>query len=158
APRLPAVARPPVMLQPLSSTSRLLKIGVSSKKLNQRELTEVALYTIRPKLMSIPGVANVAIWGQRDTQYQVQVHPDRLKANGVTLDQVTRAAGDAVVFEAGGFVDTPNQRLAVRHVPLRGPDELGRCVIDRGSAAPVRIKDVADVVVDHPPPIGDAII
>jgi N-methylhydantoinase A/oxoprolinase/acetone carboxylase beta subunit len=55
----------------------------------------------------VPGVANVAIWGQRDRQFQVLVDPDRLRAASVTLDQVTRAAGDATVLESGGFVDTP---------------------------------------------------
>ena len=116
ATRLPTVARPPVMLQPLSSMSRLLKIGVWSKKLSQRDLTVLALWTIRPRLMAIPGVANVAIWGQRDRQFQVLVDPERLRANGVTLDAVLRAAGDATVLDTGGFVDTPNQRLAIRHL------------------------------------------
>ena len=78
-PRLPVVARPPVILLPLSSTSRLLKIGVSSKTLSQMELTILAKWTIRPRLMAIPGVANVAIWGQRDMQYQVLVDPERLR-------------------------------------------------------------------------------
>src|SRR6187401_1804517 len=116
APRLPAAARPPVILSPLSSTSRLLKIGLSSKTLSQMDLTLLARWTIRPRLMAVPGVANVAIWGQRDKQFQVLVDPDRLRAYGVTLDAVTRAAGDAVVLDAGGFVHTPNQRLAVRQL------------------------------------------
>src|SRR6188508_2414787 len=91
ASRLPAVARPPVMLSPLSSTSRALKIGVWSTNLSQMELTTLAKWTIRPRLMAVPGVANVAIWGQRDKQFQVLVDPDRLLANRITLDAVTRA-------------------------------------------------------------------
>src|SRR5262249_52351047 len=129
--RLPTVAKPPVILQPLSSTSRVMKIGVWSKTLSQRDLTEIVLWTVRPKLMSVPGVANGAVWGQRDKQFQVLVDPDRLRANGVTLDMVTRAAGDAVVPEAGGFVDTPNQRMAVRHLsPVLEADDLARTVVD----------------------------
>ena len=88
--------------------------------------------------MSIPGVANVAIWGQRDKQFQVLVDPDRLRANDVTLDAVVKAAGDAVVLEAGGFVDTPNQRIAVRHLPggARRPRTWpGRVVDFRGGAS-----------------------
>jgi Cu/Ag efflux pump CusA len=69
--QLPTVAMPPVILQPLSSTSRAMKIGIWSDKLSQQDLTILALWTIRPKLMSVPGVANVAIWGQRDKQFQV---------------------------------------------------------------------------------------
>src|SRR3954470_653122 len=108
-PRLPAVARPPVILSPLSSTSRLLKIGVSSKTLSQMDMTLLAKWTIRPRLMAIPGVANVAIWGQRDKQYQVLVDPERLRLNGVTVDTIVKAVTDTATVAAGGFVDMPNQ-------------------------------------------------
>jgi len=159
APRLPSVARPPVILQPLSSTSRLLKVGVWSDTLSQRDVTVLALWTIRPRLMAVPGVANVAIWGQRDKQFQVLVDPDRLRANGVTLDQVQRAAGDAVVLDSGGFLDTPNQRLAVRHLTrIATPEDLGRTVVAFRGNAPIRLGDVAEVTIGSPPPIGDAVI
>lgn len=159
AARLPAVCRPPVILQPLSSLSRVLKIGVSSKTLSQMELSELALWTIRPKLMSVPGVANVAIWGQRDKQFQILVDPERLRAAGATLDQIVRAAQDAVALDSGGFVDTPNQRLAVRHrSSVSTPEELEAAVVDFRGGAPLRIGDAARVRIGSPPPIGDAII
>src|SRR6516162_5394450 len=91
ASRLPAAARAPVILPSLSSTSRLMKIGLSSKTLSQMEMTLLAKWTIRPRLMAIPGVANVAIWGQRDRQFQVLVDPDRLRDHKVTLNQMTQA-------------------------------------------------------------------
>ena len=157
--QLPTVAKLPVTLQPLSSTSRVLKIGVWSRTLSQQDLTILALWTIRPKLMSVPGVANVAIWGQRDKQFQVLVDPDRLRANGVSLDAVTQAAADAAVLETGGFVDTPNQRLAVRHLsPIHEPEDLARTVVDFRGGAPIRLGHVTDVVIGSPPAIGDAII
>jgi Cu/Ag efflux pump CusA len=158
-PRLPTVAHAPVLLSPLSSTSRAMKIGVSSKTLSQMDLSELALWTIRPRLMAVPGVANVAIWGQRDRQYQVLVDPDRLAAHGVSLDAVIRAAGDAASVAAGGFVDLPNQRLPVRHLsPIETPEDLARTVVHFTNGVPLRIGDVAQVVVNHPPPIGDAVI
>jgi CzcA family heavy metal efflux pump len=157
--RLPTVARPPVILQPLSSLSRVMKIGVSSKTISQRDMTVLALWTIRPKLMSVPGVANVAIWGQRDKQFQVLVDPDRLRAEGVTLDQVVRAAGDATVLESGGFVDTPNQRLAIRHRSMiQDPEDLTRTVVTFQNGAPIRLGDVATIQIGSPPAIGNAII
>jgi CzcA family heavy metal efflux pump len=159
APRLPAVAKPPVILSPLSSTSRLLKIGVSSKTLSQMDLTLLAKWTIRPRLMAIPGVANVAIWGQRDMQYQVLVDPDRLRANGVTLDTVTRAVTDTSMVAAGGFVDMPNQRIAVRHrSPIETPADLARTTVAIRNGVPLKLGDVADVRIGFPPPIGDAVI
>ncbi len=159
AARLPAVAAPPVILQPLSSTSRALKIGVWSDALSQMDLTELAKWTIRPRLMGVPGVANVAIWGQRDRQFQVLVDPDRLRAHGVTLDEVERAATLAAELGTGGYVDTPNQRLAVSHLSsIVGADDLARSVVTFRDGASLRLGDLAEVAVGSPPPIGDAVI
>jgi len=157
--QLPAVARPPVILSPLSSTSRVLKIGLSSKRLSQIELTTLARWTIRPRLMAIPGVANVAIWGQRDRQLQVLVDPERLRDHRVALDEVVRASREAVLPGAGGFVDTPNQRVAVTHLgTVSQAEDLKRVPVAFRGGAPLLLGDVAEVVEGHPAPIGDAVI
>src|SRR6185295_4168700 len=159
ASRLPAIARQPVILSPLSSTSRAMKIGITSTKLSQMEMTELARWTIRPRLMAVPGVANVAIWGQRDRQFQVIVDPERLKAHDVTLGTIEKAAAEAVTLEGGGFVDTPNQRLAVRQqVGIYDAEDLGNVKVDFRAGTPLRLRDVADVIESYPPPIGDAVI
>lgn len=159
ASRLPAVVRPPVILSPLSSLSRVMKIGVTSKTLSQMDLSELAKWTIRPRLMSIPGVANVAIWGQRDRQFQVMIDPERLRTVGVTLDQVNKAITDAVAVAGGGFVDTPNQRIAVRHRSMiETPSDLRNAVVTFRNGVPIRLGELADVRVGSPPPIGDAVI
>jgi len=186
AAQLPLVARPPVILPPLSSLSRCLKIGLWSNTKNQMEMTVLTKWTIRPRLMSVSGVANVAVWGEKDPQLQVIADPDRLRANGVTLDALMQAVRDATAVGTGGFVDTPNQRLALRHVPaVYTPEQLGEMVLAyRGAGTangsttgnlvsgnslrsasvpssgggPIRIRDVADVLVDYAPPIGNAII
>ncbi len=157
--RLPAVANKPVILSPLSSTSRLMKIGVSSKTLSQMDLTILAKWTIRPRLMSIPGVANVAIWGQRDRQYQVLVDPERLRLNGISLDAVVRSVTDASIVSGGGFVDMPNQRIAVRHAAaIESPADLEKITVAFRNGAPLRLGDVATIQSGFPPPIGDAVI
>jgi len=157
--RLPAVVKPPVLMAPYSSLSRVLKVGLSSKTLSQMDLSELSLWTIRPRLMSVSGVANVAIWGQRDKQFQVLVDPQRLRAAGVTLDAVTRAAGDAAVISAGGFIDTPNLRLSVSQLGLiETPEDLARTVVEFRNGTPIRLGDVAEVRIGHPAPIGDAVI
>lgn len=158
-PRLPVVARPPVILQPLSSLSRMMKIGMWSDKLSQSDLTDLAVWTIRPRLMAIPGVANVAIWGQRDKQLQVLVDADRLRAHQITLDTVLKSAADAVVLDAGGFVDTPNQRLAVRQLSsVVTPEDLAKTVVAFRDGTALHLGDVAEVQIGSPPMIGDAII
>lgn len=157
--RLPAVVKPPVLMAPYSSLSRVLKIGLTSERLSQMELSELAVWTLRPRLMSVKGVANVAVWGQRDRQFQVLVDPQRLRATGVTLDAVARAAGDAAVISAGGFVDTPNLRLSVAQMALvTTPEDLARTVVEFRGGTPVRLGDVADVRIGHPAPIGNAVI
>ena len=157
--RLPAVVKPPVLMSPYSSLSRAMKVGMTSKTMSQTELSELALWTVRPRLMSVPGVANVAIWGQRDKEYQVLVDPARLRALGVTLDAVVKAAGDAAVIGAGGFLDTPNQRIAVRQAgAITSADDLARSVVEFRNGTPLRLGDVAEVVVGNPAPIGNGVI
>ena len=156
---LPSVAAAPVLLSPLSSLSRALKIGVTSKTLSQMDMTTVALWTMRPRLMAVPGVANVAVWGQRDRQLQVLVDPDRLHANAVTLADVIAAARNGVSAETGGFIDTPNQRFAIAHRnAVTTARDLEQIVVRPGPAAPIRLGDVTTVTEGFPPPIGDAII
>jgi CzcA family heavy metal efflux pump len=158
--QLPLGAKAPVMLAPLSSTSRVMKIGISSQKLSQMEMTDLARFTIRPRLMAVPGVANVAIWGQRDRQLQVKVNPDALQARGVRLDDVLKAARDATTPTAAGYVDTPTQRFAVTHASFATTKEaLGEVVVlGRTPGTSVRLSDVATIDEGHPVPIGDAII
>ncbi|MFO1066554.1 MAG: efflux RND transporter permease subunit [Pirellulales bacterium] len=168
AAQLPSVVRAPVILPPLSSLSRCMKIGLWSDKVDQSEMTVLTKWTIRPKLMSISGVANVAVWGEKEPQLQVVGDPDRLRAAGVTLDQLMQAVREATAVGAGGFVDTPNQRLAIRNVPtVFTREQLGQMVVGYRSSSsttalsgrtPIRICDVAEVEFDHAPPIGNAII
>ncbi len=159
ASRLPRVVNQPTILPPLSSLSRAMKIGLWSETLSQMDLTVLSKWTIRPRLMAVAGVANVAIWGDYDRQFQVLVDPDRLRANNVTLTTVMQAVTKAVETASGGFVDTPNQRLAVRHaLSVDTPETLADTVVAFRNNAPLRLGDVAEVRIGSPPPIGDAII
>jgi CzcA family heavy metal efflux pump len=171
ASRLPSVSRSPVILSPLSSTSRVMKIGLSSATLSQMDMTDLARWTIRPRLMAVPGVANVAIWGERDRQFQVLVDPDRLRSHNVTLDAVVKSARDAVTPETGGFIDTPNQRFSVTNIqPVKTVQDLAKVQVptsrnaipatptQSGFTAPLRLGEIADVREGFPPPIGDAVI
>jgi len=160
ATQLPLGAKAPVMLAPLSSTSRVMKIGISSPKLSQMEMTDLARFTIRPRLMAVSGVANVAIWGQRDRQLQVKVNPEALQARGVRLDDVIKAARDATTPAAAGYIDTPTQRFAVTHAPFAASKEaLGEAVVlGRAPGTSMRLSDVATIEEGYPAPIGDAII
>lgn len=157
--RLPQVVNPPVILPPLSSLSRAMKIGLWSDTHSQMDMTVLCKWTIRPRLMAIPGVANVAIWGDYDKQYQVLVDPDELRAHNITLNTVMQSVASSVAPASGGFIDTPNQRLALRHeLTVNSPETLAETIVAFRNSAPLMLGDVAEVRVGSPPPIGDAII
>ena len=115
-PTLPSWASPPFMMPALSSTSRILKIGLTSDKVNLTDLSIIAYWKIRARLLRVPGVAQVAIWGERLPQRHIQVEPAKLAAYDISLKQVMDAGADAVeagllqysdgaVIGTGGFVD-----------------------------------------------------
>src|SRR5688500_2107848 len=93
---IPHVSKPPSMIQPTSSASRFMVIGLSSEELSLVEMSVLARWTIAPRLLGVPGVANVAIWGNRDRQLQVLVDRDHLAAQGVSLEQVINTTGNAL--------------------------------------------------------------
>jgi CzcA family heavy metal efflux pump len=176
-PRLPRWANPPFMIQPLSSTSRVVKIGLSQPDKSDNALVDMAnqaYWTIRPRLMRVPGVANAAIWGDRWHVKQALVDPEKMRQHNVTLAQVMDAASNAVDvgqlkfnggFEigTGGFVDTANQRFQVQHqLPALSGQQLAEIPIDVAEGQPpVYLKDVAEIRDDIMPPsllTGDAVI
>jgi CzcA family heavy metal efflux pump len=169
-PTLPSWATPPVVLQPLSATSRVMKIGVSSESLDPIEQATIVRYKIRPQLMALPGVANVAVWGMRKNQWQVQVDPDRMRAAGVSLEEVMAAASagtDAGLLKhrtgtkigTGGYVDDGTQRQVVQHVlPLESAESISQILVAKKGDKNVLLGDVATVVKGHQLLIGDAVI
>src|SRR3954471_6538081 len=101
----PNVSQPPQMLQPLSSQSRVMMIGLEPKAMSPIEASVLARWTIRPRLLGIDGVANVAIFGLRDRQLQVLVDPERLRDRQVTLKQVISTAGNAQLVSPLSFLE-----------------------------------------------------
>src|SRR3990170_4496253 len=172
-PTLPPWAAPPVMIQPLSSTSRAMKIGISSDQYDLMDLSMIAYWKIRARLLDVPGVANAPIWGERIKMPQVQVDLKRMHAYNVTLNEVMDVTADALdvgllqysegsVIGTGGFIDTPDQRFNIQSVlPVITPEKLGEVPIydrKKPDGSPLLIKDVGNVVWDTWPLFGDAVI
>ncbi|MFL6140552.1 MAG: efflux RND transporter permease subunit [Labedaea sp.] len=169
-PTLPTWAAPPVMLPPLSATARVMQIGMSSKDHSLISMSMMAYWTIRARILRVPGVANVAIWGERLQMATVQVDPSKMRTAGVTLDGVMEATADSVdsgllkfstgsVIGTGGAIETSEQRLGIRHVlPILTEADLGKATVQNASGTPVPLNAVADVKQDHQPLIGDSII
>jgi CzcA family heavy metal efflux pump len=165
---LPRVAKNFTMINPVASAGRVMAIGVTSSKISLIDMSVLARWTIQPRLLGVAGVANVSIWGRRERQLQVQVDPAKLRDERVTLMQIIKTAGNALwasplsFLEAsspgtGGWVETPNQRLGVRHVlPITTAKDLAKVPVEDSEEK--RLGDVATVVEDHQPLIGDAIV
>ena len=167
---LPTWAAPPHMMPPLSSTSRVMKIGVTSKDKSVMDLSMLAYWTIRARLLGVPGVANIAIWGEQLKMLQVIVDPEKLAKLGVTLDEVQEEVSDALDvgllrysggahIGTGGFIDTPNQRMEVLHTSSgQTPETLAQVPIKTRDGRPLKLGDVATLMYAPPDMIGDAVI
>jgi Cu/Ag efflux pump CusA len=152
---LPNVSDPPVMMQPLSTTNRVMMVSLSSEDLSLIDMGVLARWNIAPRLTGVPGVANVAIWGLREWQLQVQVNPEDLQEKGVTLDDVIATTGEAMWVSPlsylesstpgiSGWIDTPNQRLSIMHqFPISSAEELSKIPV-KGTA--YTLGEVSEVV------------
>jgi len=169
-PSLPTWAAPPVIMPAASTTARVMKIGVTASNMSIQQLSTLAYWKIRARLLRVPGVANVPIWGEHLEQYLVNVDPKKLRRHGITLEQAMEATSTALDvgllryadgnrIGTGGYVDTPNQRLVVQHVlPIVTPHDLAQVTIAQRHGKPVRIADVATVNDGTMPLAGDAVV
>lgn len=164
---LPNVAQSPVILQPQSAMSRVMVAGLTSKQISPIDMSVLAYWNIRPALLSVPGVANVAIWGLRYKQLAVEADPTILQAKNVKLDQIISTTGNALWVSplsflnastpgSGGWIDTPLQRIEVRHIlPITTPGDLAKIQIEDSK---LTLGDVTTIKNGFPPLIGDDVI
>lgn len=170
---LPSWAAPPVIIAPLSSTSRAMKIGIYSDEYSQRELSLIAYWKIRTRLLKVPGVANVPIWGEQRQIASVHIDQEKLAFYNIPLNEVMIVMADALdagllkfsngaIIGAGGYIDTPNQRIGIRSVlPIVTPEELAQVPINdrkKFDGSPMTLGDVGNVAWTHLPMVGDAVI
>lgn len=156
---LPVTAKAPKMTPLTSSTMDLLKIGLVSDTLTPMELRAFADWTLKPRLLSVPGVAKCSVFGGEVRQLQVQVSPEKMRAYGLALSDVLAAARASTAVMGAGFVETANQRITIQtEERTLTPAELGDVVVTHKDGLSVRLKDVAKVVAGAEPKFGDTVI
>jgi CzcA family heavy metal efflux pump len=171
---LPNVSSTPTLLQPLSATSRFMMVGISSDEVEATDLSLLARWTIKPKLVGVPGVANVAIWGQRLREMQIHVDSERLRDARLMQHDIIQAAGDSLWITplsflrgstpgTGGFLDNSNQRLGVHHkMPIVTPEDMAKVAVTPQhllmTGKQMSLGEVAEVTYSHPALIGDAFV
>ena len=163
--RLPQGANEPQMAPISSPIGILFKISLTSQTtslptsqtISAMDLRTLADWTIRQRLLAVPGVSQVAIMGGEVKQYQVIVDPAKLKNYDVTLAQVMTAAGQANQNSSAGFMDTPAQNLAIQgEGRVRSLGDLADAVIAIKNGVPVRIAQVASVRFGPEYKVGDS--
>ena len=172
SPQLPTWASPPFMIQPLSATSRVMKIGLTSNDpdLDMIDLSMTTYWKIRTRLMRVPGVANIPIWGERIEMPTIEIDPQRLRDHDVTVDAVSTAVADALdagllqysdgnYIGRGGFIDTAENRYQIQHVlPIVDAEDLAKIPVESVNGKALQVGDVADLTRGTWPLVGDAVI
>ena len=156
---LPPGAAAPKIAPLASAGAGVLKIGFVSDTLNPMDLRDIVQWTVRPRLLSAPGVGRVQLYGGQVRRIEVRARPGDLSDSDLGFLDILNATRRATSFAGAGFIDTPNQRVLIEpHGQAQTIEQVGAGQIQTPGADPVRIDDVADVVEAPAPAFGDALI
>ena len=156
---LPASASPPRITPLTSQGATLIQIGFTSGKLDPMALRDLVQWTVRPRLQTVAGVAQVSVYGGRTRRIEVRARPGDLSDSDLGFLDILNAVRRATSVAGAGFIDTPTQRVSIApHGQALTPDDIAAGQIQTPGSAPVRIADVSDVVETAAPAFGDALI
>ena len=134
-------------LGPISSVmGQIMLIGIAADTTTPMELRSLADFTIRPRLLTIPGISQVIPIGGEVKQYQILVDRDRLKSFGVSIDDVERAARGSNINTTGGYLESGAQEYLIRNIArATDAEDIELTVVREVDGVPVTIGDVARV-------------
>jgi CzcA family heavy metal efflux pump len=159
ASRLPQGVGSPEMAPITSSSSTILMIGLTSKSLPPMELRTIADWIIKPRLLAVPGIAKVVVYGGGVKQYQVLVSPKKLRTYGITLQQVIEAARRSNSMAGAGFAFSPNQQLVIRgEGRINSLEDLKNTLVVSRDGVPITLQQVAKVQFGPGLKVGEATI
>lgn len=157
AARLPIGVEPPRMAPLTGSTSLVLVVGLTSQHRTQMELRTFADWVLRPRLLGVPGVARVTVFGGDVREFQIQVQPAKLAQYSLSISEVLAAARNATGLRGAGFVETANQRLILHSLGQSlNSAQIGNGIVRESQGAIVRLRDIARVEEAAAPAIGGA--
>ncbi len=159
ASQLPQGVTPPVMSPITTSASLVLSVGLTSDKVSLMTLRTIADWTVKPRLLAVPGVAKIAVWGSEVRQVQIQVRSDQLIKHGLGIEDILSAARRVTGVRGAGFIENKNQRLILQtEGQFVTPDQIAKTAVLRQKGAGVTLGDVARVVDAPASPFGSATI
>jgi CzcA family heavy metal efflux pump len=156
--KLPSGIETPVPVPFLSSSSAtVLTIGLSSDTNNLMDLRSLVDWTIVPRLLAVPGVADVNVFGGEIQQLQIQINPTQLHRFNLAVEDIVNAAKQAGNIQGGGFIENDNQRFTIQ---ISGqaitPEQYKKIIVKRQAATNITLGDVTDIKYATEPPIGAA--
>lgn len=149
----------PVMGPISSIMGEIQLIGLYSKDgtTSPQDVRTVADWTIRPRLMSIPGISQVIGIGGGVKQYQILISVDKLSRTQLSLDDVEKALSSVSKNSTGGFIDLEKKEYLIRNIgQIRGTEDLENSVVGLHLGRPVLVKDIAEVKIGSQVKRGDS--
>ncbi len=157
--RLPVGVAQPKLTPLTSSTMDVIKIGLVSDAVDPYTLRDLADWTLKPRLLAVPGIARVTVYGGAIRQVQIQPKLERLTALGLTVADVMKAGREALALRGGGFVETAAQRITLETPPpAPDPRAIAETLVVMRNNAPIKLGDVATVTIAPAVQVGDATI
>ncbi|RUO99074.1 efflux RND transporter permease subunit [Hyphomicrobium sp.] len=157
--KFPVGFGPPKLTPLTSSTMDVLKLGILSDQVDPYTLRDIADWTIKPRLLAVPGIARVTVYGGAVRQVQVQPDLKRIAAIGLTVTDVMNAVSEALALRGGGVIETSAQRITIETPPPSPiPQTIAQAVVTVQNNRPVLVEDLAKVTIGPAPKIGDATI
>lgn len=157
--RLPVGVAVPRMSPLTSSTMDLLKIGLVSQTLSPRELRDLADWELRPRILAVPGVARITVYGGEQREVQILLDDARLAAADLTATDVLTAARTATGVRGSGQIDLESQRIPISTGLVGDPVQIvAQAVVAVRGETTIHIADVAQVKEGAAIAFGDAVI
>ncbi len=153
---LPETVHPPVLTPLTSSSSTVLVVGITSTTRSAMAQRTFVDWVLRPRLLAVPGVSKVAVFGGEVRQLQVQLDPARLRRYGVGIAEAAEAAARATGLRGAGVIDQANQRLTVQaEGQVTSPAALATTVVREHDGVALRLGDLGRVVEGAAPRFGE---
>lgn len=154
--QLPAGVQIPVLAPVSSIMGEIMLVSIASDRHSELDVRSQADWTLRRRLLAVPGVSQVVPIGGGRKQYQVRVDPDKLLAFDVTLHDVLSAVEESNRNSSGGVFMENGQEYLIRGIGrVYSVQDIGNSVITVRGNVPVLVKDVAEVTIDAATKIGD---
>ena len=157
AEQLPEGVSAPIPVPLSSSSATVLTIGLSSDSKDLMALRSLVDWTIVPRLLAVPGVADVNVFGGKIKQLQIQIDPIQLRRFNLSTQDIIEAASRATNVQGGGFLETKNQRFTIK---ISGqpatPEQLGKVIVKHSGKHSITLADVTNINIAPEPPIGAA--